>query len=418
MPISKQQMLPVYLLLLSFLLFESRDFAQAQSSPVSLNNLNRLIGISGAFFLAAYTLLKNGIPVRLPIELKLYSIYLFIALLSSFFYSDWLFYSIWKVFEVFTTFIVSVYIVRLNIVNSNTIQNLYETCILFFKFLIIMTILGVFIHPDAAIRPPTGEATVAVFGKAIVPYQLFGTIFRLNANTLGGMSAIILLVSSFRLIYLPRKCLNVIWVLISFGILVLAQSRTAWIGLLASILLLLLIHKALSKKIKVVAFITIILAILAFSNSIILYLTRGTSIDNLQNMTGRSIWWEIAINEYLNSSFFEQVIGLGFMTSSRTILSTALDKTVATLHSDYMDALISTGILGLATISLIVIIAFIKVIKLSRIKNIIVLELCGIIIILLIRTITGTTITSQNPFLLLFFSVVMYLSVVTQREIK
>lgn len=418
MPIFRQEMIPLFLLLLTFLLLENRDFSQAQSSPVSLSNLNRLIGITGAFFLATYALLKNGIPTRLPVILKLYSIYLFTALLSSFFYSDWFFYSIWKVLEVSTTFIIIIYFVRLHQINENALPTLYQTCLGFFKFLIIMTIIGVFLNPDMALLPPTGEATVEAFGEAIVPYQLFGTIFRINANSLGGMAAILFLVSGLRVLYAPRSRSNKIWVFISFSVLILAQSRTAWLGLFASILLLLLINKSISKTFKFISWGVIFIGLTVFLSNILLYLTRGVSFNNLQNLSGRSVWWKIAIDEYFNSSFFEQVIGLGYMTSSRTILSAALDKTVATLHSDYMDALISTGIIGLFCLLFVSIGLFVNVIKASRIPELIVLELSGISIILIIRTITGTTIATHNIFLLLFLTISTYLSYIIQKNLS
>lgn len=262
--------------------------------------------------------------------------------------------------EIATTFIVALYISKRQVYNQSSVPNLYESCLGFLKLLILMAIIGAIIDPSSALRPPTGAATIRAFGDALLPYQLFGTIFIVNANSLGGMAAVLLLISIIRLLYAFNNLTNGIWIFISFVVLVLAQSRTAWLGLFVAISFLLLTQNLISKRIKILSLGLLILSFYYSQRYLILYLTRGVSFEVIQNMSGRAIWWKIAFNQYLNLDLIEKIIGLGYMIASRTILESKLDKTITTLHSDYMDALISTGFIGALVLILIVLAMFIK----------------------------------------------------------
>lgn len=401
--------LPVYLVFLSLILFATRTFSAATQSPIEISNLHKVTAIIFALLiLAPYATLKRIFWVP---EQKCYFVYILAGFVSTLLYSGWFLYSIWKLTEVFTAFLLSIYIMSCEQRSNHTVAaDFYELIVKFLKFLVVMTLIGVFVNPHEAIRSPLSEESLRVYGAPLLPYALYGTIIQINSNSLGVIGAIILMICVVRILNGRRSINNYSWLMTSAAILLFAQSRTAWIGFLLSLSVVLTFSNI--GRVKKVVFILAILATLAFfSTPFYQYLTRGYQIERMMTMSGRTIWWEIALGEFADADYVAQVIGLGFMTANRVILAEHLDaEGASTLHSDYIDAMISTGFLGLTMLVLAAVLLTCNILRATRRKadNGTAIELLGVWVILLVRTITGTTIASHNIFLLVFFAIVVY----------
>ena len=414
--ISFKYYIPLYLIFISLLLLATRDFEAAKSSAVDITNIHRLISIPLSIFISLYILSKQTkVRSKFPLPLRLFSLYWFVGIISAFFYSNWLGYSLWKILEITADLVLFFYSWSLLNKFPNILEEFFNKIILFFKILLLSVLASIVVMPNLAIRPPTA------YGDAFLPYQIFGTIIQLNANSIGMISAIILYVSLTKLIdKRPKNILsfNLFWIILSSIFVIFAQSRTSIAAFSIVFVLFIFFTKKLNVITKIIIVIICILFILYFINDINLYLHRGLSDQQLENLSGRKIWWETALQTFLSSDILNQMVGLGYATGNRMILLQFGDGSASTLHSDYMDSLISTGYLGFLALTNMVLITFIHILKnIIRFRsNLFFTQLVGIYALLTIRSFTGTTFATHNIFILLYFMTILNIYFMTQRR--
>lgn len=411
--------LPLYLLLISLILLGSRTYEEAQSTPLSLEGINRILGILGSIFLSFIYLYRTKAFLRVPSILFFLLCYCIICINSSLLFSEWPLYSLWKVCELLAVFFVGLYVYSRSRFNFIWAQDYYEVVLNFFRLLLIVTIIGAILYPADAWRSPVGEATIAAYGAPLLPFQIFGVIFRINPNSLGGIAACLLIIHLIRLYYFSTgKYFNFLFIFLSLFVLVFAQSRTAWIGLSITIILIIVFTDTFGRFFKYLIGLSIFGLVNLSWTFIFDYLTRGVSTEQLQGMSGRSSWWEIAISKFMEESFAMQLFGMGFATANRTVVSEELGRSVTTLHSDYMDTLISTGFSG--TLLLLIMIATIwkRVWTISRAEPIFFAEMLGVISIITVRSASGTTFAIYNHFLLLGIIMAVFAQVISNSRSK
>ena len=390
---------PLYLIFISLFVFQVHNFSNLQKSPVSLSNIHKLLSIGIALFLLAYFYIKYHRIRKIIFPLWIYLFYLVIGIISSIILSPNKGYSIYKVLEVFTDFLFVIYIWTLSYKWKFILEYTYELIIKYYKFLILITLLGIVIFPSESLRPPTA------YGHALLPIQLFGSIIQINADGLGMISAILFVISYIRyFIFKKKKKSDFIWFIISLIVLILSQSRTSVLAVGVMLLFFILINKRINFIFKILIILFIFIAIFYLKDFILAYLSRGLNETQIQNLSGRKIWWLFAINEFIHWDFLKQLFGTGFMVGSRLILVKLGQGNASSLHSDYMDVLMSSGIMGEFFFILFIVssfILFIKNFKYLFFDNYL-LEAFSIIILLDIRTLTGPTLASQSFFILLY----------------
>lgn len=404
----------------SLILFKTRDFEEAVANPLSATNLHKVIAVVFAIGYFSIHLLMRGIPRRVSQFQAGYLVYIALGITSSLIYSQEKIYSIWKILEVSSVLLLSLYVSSTCLKRPSASNDFYEICLAFLKFLMVVTAIGALIYPSEAFRSPLSEGSLAVYGTPLLPYQLFGTLIQLNPNSLGAISAILLFVYARRFVDGSRRLSVVTWMLLSTAFIILSQSRTAFAGLLAAFAVTVYADRNQRAITKIFLALVGILSIASISGLLVQFLTRGVDLERLATLSGRMVWWEVAIREYLNADALAKLIGMGFVSASRTILSEKLDQGgAATLHSDYIDALVSTGAIGVLTLSLIMFTLLInayKQVKSSR--SVIAIEMLGIVVILFIRSFTGTTVATHNMFLVLIFSIAVYLQVSARQKTR
>lgn len=392
---------PLFLLFISLILFMTRDYSQAQDSTVGLSNIHKVGSILLVFFLMLYYFFKTNKIRKIPLAYKLYGGYIFIGMLSAVFFSQWLGYSIWKILEIITVYLTILYIWNLSKNTPQIIKYSYELTIKYYKFLILLTLVGIILFPSMAIRPPSQ------YQEAFLPYMFFGVIAQINSNSLGILSVIVFYISFVRLSnkrIINFKSYNFYWLLLSGVFIIFSQSRTALAALIVVLGLYILLTKKIAMIIKIFIILGIIMSIVYNMESILLYLGRGYEIEHLEKLSGRLMWWTAAWDTFMNSSFLEQTIGLGFGTANRVVLIGVGHGDAASLHSDYVDALISTGYLGLLFLVLSVVLTLLRILKLFKSYQIdsYIAEIIGVFLIIVIRSFSGTSIAFHNFFLIMF----------------
>jgi len=395
--------IPLYLIFISLLLFATRNFDQAQSSAVGLSNIHKIFSIPLSIAIVLYYFLQKQKLPKVPCALKAYIGFILIGLTGSLMFSNWIGYSIFKLLEITAVVLVVLYGLSLNIKYKDILFQFYEKILSYYQVLLLLTVLGVFIFPSLAIRPPT------IYREAFLPYQLFGSIIQINANSLGIMSAILFYVTFTRL-YNKKNFIsfNFIWLFLSGIIMIFAQSRTSIIGLVIIIFLFLFLNGKSGILGKIFMLSTFLGGIYLSISSILKYMTRGLTSSQIENLSGRAYWWEYAWNKFQTFDIWHQVFGSGYMVGSRMILADMGHSDASTLHSDFMDSLVSTGYLGLGFIILMIICTsfiLLKNIKYVR-KTPYLLEWSGIFVLLTVRAFTGPTIATHNFFLIMYLIVI------------
>jgi len=416
------ELLPAYLVFISLLLFSGRSIGEASTNPITLANFHKVAAIGLLLFLLAIYFLRKGLPRNWPKGLVFFGCFIVVSVISTFLYSPWVLFSLWKSMEILAVFGVALFVLHKSRSDGSIIERYYEAILLFFKFLLITVLAGLILFPDEAIQMPLSDKAFTGYQEGVIPYQLFGVIIQINPNSIGMIAAILLYICIVRIMSSDRKSRlkKIIEIMLLLTILVFAQSRTAWIAFLLSGVFAMVIFA--SRKKKIIALIVIFsVGTVTYLNKATLYqyMTRGMSETRVMQMSGRINMWDVAIKRFDATDLENKIFGLGYMYANRMILATELGaEDRATLHSDYIDALISNGWSGLAALILSILYAL---------RNILVglirplqanprfLELGGILIILVVRSITGTTFASHNHFLVLFLIIIVYVEFELQR---
>lgn len=388
----------IFLIFLSLFLFQTRSLSDAQDSSLGIANLHKVISVVLVFGLSLNYFFKCNIKSKPNNFLKIYGLYLFTGLISSIFFSDWVGYSLWKLLELYSVFFAVMLIHKLAFFNFSYLEYSFNLVIKYFKVLIIISLLGVLVVPNIAIRPPS------LYQDAYLPYQLFGSLIKINANSLGMISAILFFISIVDYFYYKKKRSVILWITISLVVMIFAQSRTSVGSLLVIMTFFGLITNKISRFSKLLISFIGFYVVYINLNSIILYLGRGYDIQHLEKLSGRLDWWLSAWETFIQSSVLEKIVGLGFAISNRVILRDIGHGEAATLHSDHFDSLISTGFFGLLMIWLCFGMVIFKIFKnISIIKhNPLLIKLSGVFLLLFFRSFSGTSITFHNFFLVIF----------------
>ena len=403
-------LLPTMLVFTSLLIFQTRDFAETSSNPLSLSNAHKVIALSLVLIYLSIYLYRRPIVVNWSGFQLGYLVYILLGVTSSVAFSTNILFSLWKLCEIFAALLLSVYAFRLSKKDVSLDVNLYSLSLYFMKFIILITVIGAIIYPSEAIRSPISEGMEAVYGTPILPYQIFGTIIQVNANSLGAMAAIFMFIYTIRILKGSRNAQSLFWLFVSVVIMLLSQSRTAFFGLLCAFAVSFFVEPRKSGLAKALLIGASVLVAVWQIDVIFGYLSRGMDVERLSTLSGRMVWWAAAIEEYLNADLIQKVIGLGFLTANREILATKLGYgDASSLHSDYIDSLVSTGFFGPIILLFIFVQLLVKTFHRARLLGTrLSYEMLGIVVILLVRSFTGTTLAVYNIFLIVLLAVAVF----------
>jgi O-antigen ligase len=404
--------IPLLLIFLSTVVFTMRSYSDIVEKPLSLGVVHKVIFMVGAFCLMIFYLLtRKRLFVRLPMPLVLYGVYIVLGFFSLA-YAEQLPYSVWKLFEVITAFVLAVYIIAVSNAGRKQGKAWYNASLAMVVLIIIMAVVGLLISPSTALEPPSS------IREAFLNYRLVGYIINTNPNSLGLLSAILLIVSLCRLSLSngnPRKKYWILVALLSLFVIVLSQSRTSWLAFSVALLVLILFSE-IRIKYKILSVLVILVILYLLQGDIFLYLQRGATSKLLMSGSGRLEWWRFAWTIVTRKYAFT---GLGFGEGSRRILSIYGAETASTLHSDFVDAAASVGLFGSVIIFAILASSLFHILRNRHILCIVYprhywIEFTLIVLMLTIRSLTGTTIASFSYFIIIFFVVIASLQIAIQ----
>ncbi|MGO9126851.1 MAG: O-antigen ligase family protein [Terriglobales bacterium] len=182
-------------------------------------------------------------------------------------------------------------------------------------------------------------------GQALEDGRLCG-VFPLTAfNAVGTYAAVISIVAICRLMPVTKGVFDRSWYvsLFLFGtvLVVMSQTRNALGGLLGAVVVILLVNK---RGIGALLIGSAAAAILytALGEVLKTFLKRGQSEDAFNTMSGRLIWWQLAWKFFKLRPWG----GVGAYAGGKFAVLQQLHTNAGSTHSDYIELLVGTGIIG------------------------------------------------------------------------
>jgi len=381
---------PVLALLASGLVFRLRATDQIIGDPLDAAGAFRVACLGVAALLAAVAFMngtQSGIRSR---PFRFYSLYAAAALFGAA-VSVVPLLTIFHVGELFITLFVFVAAVRSA---GREAPFRIEATIYWFQVILMgMVWLSVILFPSEAIIPVDSP----------IPWQIQGVFPEVASNGVGTLGAILALWSLARFLSpeAERSSPRVSLVIAAAGFvtLVAAQYRTGYVAFAVGLVILLALRgRALLAALVLVGGVGLALVGQGFAQDAQPLLLRGQSPQQASELSSRVEWWSDAIPVWQESPLF----GRGLLTATRfEVLSEIGRGETSTIHSTWVEALVGTGLLGIAFLAASLLVLLTRAFRSAlaptgRIAPLVVLT------VIAIRSVTGTTIEASGRSLLIF----------------
>lgn len=211
-----------------------------------------------------------------------------------------------------------------------------------YALLLLSVWKDVFLWPQAALY---GE----VEPGAPLSIRLGGVLPAASSNDVATYSSILGLVCLARIFPATEeerfpKLWYIFALLLCMVSLVLSQTRAALAGFLLGGLFILLFSKQGRSGAVVTLIVAPILAICTMGGTIWSFMERGQTVEQMGTLSSRTEWWGMAWQAFME----RPLTGLGAYAGGRfAVLAKAGFGGTGTMHSDYLEVLVGTGIWGL-----------------------------------------------------------------------
>jgi len=215
---------------------------------------------------------------------------------------------------------------------------------------------GLLLAPARAMVPTGG----------VLGWRLGGVFPIASTNTVGDLAATVLLIAIVRLAYARgSKRWWTILMVAALGALFLSQARSALLGVVAAVLVLTISLPRIRRQGVLlgvgVASLTYIFVDLVYS-----YLVRGQSTGNLQTLSGRTLYWDAALELWRQ----HPIVGAGGYAAGRFgVLQQLGEQTTSSLHNTWIELLVGTGVVGAAIVAVAVIVIGVSIVRMARAES-------------------------------------------------
>ena len=194
---------------------------------------------------------------------------------------------------------------------------------------------GVLVWPSEAMEHTRGLLGVAISG--VVP--------TVASNTVGRLGAILGIVAMTRLLRpAGHRGFYAVAFLLSVATLIFAQSRGALAGFLVASFVILIAMRRRGISMAIALAVLIVLLTPGLRDVTWQYVLRGQDAELFQSLSGRTTWWNYAWDRFQE----QPLLGYGGYAGPRfTVLANIGESETSTLHSTWLEVLLSTGALGL-----------------------------------------------------------------------
>jgi O-antigen ligase len=392
---------PVLLLLVSTLVFRGRSAVDLAYDPLDAAAQFRVLCVALALILGAVGLISpphaspsNGRLTSLPI--RLYFLYVFVVFLGAP-VSVNVPLTAYRGVELLTCLIVMVG--ARQSVGDEAMERIGTVLYWSVVGLLLSVWVGFILAPEQA------QSTI-LNTNAPLGWQLAGVWPSISSNGVGTLGVLLTFWSLARLRTLPspttlQRGLAYAIAGLSVASLILAQYRTGYVAFVAGLLVYLLVGRRWA--LATVVLMMVVLGVVAIGPSSLVgeaepYALRGQTTEQASELSGRETYWTAAIPVWEQSP----LIGKGLLTATRfEVLAPLGDEYTAGIHSTWVEALVGTGLIGLALLTLSFLVtckrAFVTARRSGDLVPVLLLAVLGV------RTITGNTFETLLSFQAIIF---------------
>ncbi|HKS76291.1 MAG TPA: O-antigen ligase family protein [Terriglobales bacterium] len=335
-----------FVLFMSMQVWRKRTLDEIKAQPVDTFAAARALMVAGVGCYLLYRLFTrktdflrewfSGVPGFLMLFV--------LAVLTSMLWSVYWPWTLYKGCE-YAVDVATVAAVVVAIRNLKDLESLYDWTWFWIGMLLFTCWLGAYFAPDVALSHLLEEG-----GQATGPIQvqLSGVFPDLSANRVGEYSAIIAAVALVRLLpvkgYQRRMTTWYTWLFIASLItIVFAQTRSATGGFLVAVVLIFWLSGRFKHGVAIVLLGATLLLVSGGGSTLVDYMKRGQSTQQLESLTGRIQWWELAFKKYEDAP----LTGFGGYAAGRFLVMGAIGNNVASMHSDWVETLVGVGFWGI-----------------------------------------------------------------------
>jgi O-antigen ligase len=379
--------LPILLLLVSTLTLRIRTAADLAYNPLDPAAQFRVLCVLTAGLLGAVAFTRPGSRTaaqRLPSPFFLYAIYIVVVFLGA-----WLSVNLtltaYRAVELLAGVLVVAGAWKSH--GRGAIPRMEATLYWFAVALIASAWIGALLAPSLAFQG---------FKNRAVPVQLelVGIFPAISSNGLGELGVFLTFWSLLRTRVPWRsrtRPSRLAFFLTGVGLITLltAQYRTGYVAVVVGLIVVLV---AARRWVPATLLVLLTAAVLSWFPSIVTeatpYALRGQTVQEAQGLSGRVDWWAASIPVWQKSPF----LGKGLLTATRfEVLAPLGEVTTSGIHSTWVEALVGTGIVGVAMILLALAWAWRHAVRAARGPDRWILPIV-LVSLITVRSITGTTI--------------------------
>jgi O-antigen ligase len=384
----------------------------AQGTLGNYKNWYRILLVLIAAGASTLVLLRQSSRIQnaMSLPLLLFLAYGTVALISSLYVPMNSFYSMWKAFEVIVDVLLIAAILSYRNQHDFSLTP-YRIIVTLFFVLIATYCVEAALFPSKAFIPSRGY----------IPVIMQGVLPVMQQNALAFLSSVVTFFAICRTLSTPHgktRLLAILVALVAFGTLVLAQSRTSFVGLFVAVTIYLLFDRRIALLIFVAFLAIMVLLTSTVSDVAYRYLLRGQDEHLLMSLSGRTHGWEVAWAMFKESP----ILGHGFAAAARTdILGIS---GASTLHGSIFDVLVGVGLLGLIPWTAAILITAARLLRLSfsrhpwfrtRQGRVAQAEMVGLLSLLVVRSLTSSGLAMHDYTFMLFLSIVAYVTATNHR---
>ncbi|WP_297527357.1 O-antigen ligase family protein [Thiohalobacter sp.] len=366
--------------------------------------------------IAVMTILKNSgrLAYALKAPMLLLLLYGAVALLSSVLViANVSFYSMWKAIELITVTVVCVAMLA----HPNRVPVADKA--LKYIIWILGGMLCLYLI-EAAIWP--SEAFTK--SRGVIPYIMRGVMPITQQNALAFYSAVVALFCVISLydktLAKSRKLIYMALFVVALIELILAQSRTSFVGFFIAVLVFLFVAREF-RHLAILSFIAFLgLMVWGASGLLLEYLMRGQEEELVYSLSGRTIGWARALELFKDSP----ILGHGFVAAARTdILGSIHSGGMSTLHGAFFDVIVGVGLAGLIPWAGAILWVVVRMVRIGRYAEVLRNDelrwkhasMMALLTLIMVRSTTSSGLAIHDHTYMLFLCVLMYAVTISSR---
>ena len=387
--------------------FRTRDIGTVQENPLDAAAAYRvvLVGITALALLIRLVLKRpNWLDSLFRGLVGIVAIFAFVCVLSSI----WSFNPPWTLYKSLE-YLVDISLLAAILATVRSIEcckSLMDWTWIICGLLVVVAWLEAPIWPAEALEGSGG------YMGGPLQYRLSGVYPGQGFNMLGTYGAILATIAMCRFLPAAGRKFDRAWYLMLFALgavtMVFAQTRSAIGGFVVGAILAFILTKRIRLGITLGLGSVLVLALTGATHTIVDFLQRGQTQEQMASLSGRLEWWGGAWEAFKQ----HPLTGYGAFTSGMSVFPKLGVKEITPLHSDYVETLVGIGIWGplLIIVGLIgtwwVLIRYVGRFHPTSLERQLTVEAIAILGVLTVRTTVMGVIMSQPP--IQYFAILGY----------